>query len=189
MKRAPNIARGRRPRWAGLLVWLGLLWHGVAAAQVLSSPLGPSPSGVPAGPVHGQGPGVHSPLSPIAPLKPRTDVVAWSVLTDVSTRVEQRRLVPVFPPAVQALDGRTVRVQGFMMPLEPGESQRHFLLSSVPLTCAFCIPGGPESLVEVRAREPVRYTQGAVVVQGRLRALTQDPQGLYYRLTEATAVK
>lgn len=132
---------------------------------------------------------MHSPLSPIAPLKPRTDVVAWSVLTDVSTRVEQRRLVPVFPPAVQALDGRTVRVQGFMMPLEPGESQRHFLLSSVPLTCAFCIPGGPESLVEVRAREPVRYTQGAVVVQGRLRALTQDPQGLYYRLTEATAVK
>ena len=41
-----------------------------------------------------------------------------------------------------------------MMPLEPGERQKHFLLTSVPLTCSFCVPGGPESMVEVKTKMP-----------------------------------
>ena len=67
-------------------------------------------------------------------------------------------MVPVFPQDVQALNNRTVKLEGLMMPLEPGEKQRHFLLSSVPVTCAFCVPAGPEGLVEVRSRTPVKYT-------------------------------
>jgi uncharacterized protein len=166
-----------------------------AGAQTLSSPLGsPSPS-QPSSPApaavvpHGQGAGVHSPLSPFAPLPRRTDVVAWSVLTDVKTRIENRRIVPVYPRPVSDLNQKTVRLQGFMMPLEAGEQQRHFLLASVPLTCSFCTPGGPESMVEVRTRSPVTYSQGAVVVEGRFHVLQADPYGLYYRITEAVAVK
>lgn len=169
---------------------------GVAGAQVLSSPLGvaaPSstaPAATPALAVpHGQGAGVHSPLSPFAPLSQRSDVVAWSVLTDVTTRLERRRIVPVYPATVTALNQKTLRLQGFMMPLEAGTQQRHFLLASVPLTCAFCTPGGPESMVEVRTRSPVAYTQGAVVVEGRFHVLNSDPTGLYYRITEAVGVK
>lgn len=160
-------------------------------AQILSSPLGgatpaaPAPGGVPSG----QGAGVHSPLSPFAPLPKRTDVVPWSVLTDVDTRFEDRRNVATFSAAVRALDRKQVRLQGFMMPLGPGEMQRHFLLASVPLTCSFCTPGGPESIVEVRTREPVKYSVGAVVVQGRLQVLQSDPSGLYYRITQAVGVK
>lgn len=167
-----------------------------AGAQVLSSPLGaPSPAtSAPGGSAtavvpHGQGAGVHSPLSPFAPLPRRTDVLAWSVLTDVSTRIDNRRIVPVYPPAVTALNQKTQRIQGFMMPLAPGEQQRHFLLASVPLTCSFCTPGGPESMVEVRTRVPVRYSLGAVVVEGKFHVLQNDPYGLYYRLTEAVGVK
>lgn len=167
-----------------------------AMAQVLSSPLGAAPATAPAASQgntpaipHGQGAGVHSPLSPFAPLPKRTDVVPWSVLTDIRTQVVNKRISPVFPPAVQALGQRVQRIQGFMMPLEPGEKQRHFLLSSVPLTCSFCLPGGPESMVEVRTREPVRYSLNAVVVEGRFHVLQSDPYGLYYRITEAVAVK
>jgi hypothetical protein len=90
---------------------------------------------------------------------------------------------------VRKLDQKQVRLQGFMMPLGPGEMQRHFLLASVPLTCSFCTPGGPESMVEVRTREPVKYSLGAVVVQGKLQVLQSDPQGLYYRITGAVGVK
>jgi len=160
-------------------------------AQVLSSPLGAAPSSAPpaAALPHGQGAGIHSPLSPFAPLAARRDVVPWSVLTGISTRIENRRIVPVYTPAVLALNQAQQRVQGFMMPLEAGEQQRHFLLSSVPLTCAFCTPGGPESMVEVRTRTPVKYSQGAVVVQGRFHVLHNDPAGLYYRMTEAIGVK
>ncbi|MEY4977880.1 MAG: hypothetical protein RLZZ352_150 [Pseudomonadota bacterium] len=166
-----------------------------AWAQVLSSPLGTpaapaAPASVPAAALpHGQGSGIHSPLSPFAPLAPRSDVVPWFVLTAVSTKVENRRIVPVYPPPVLALHQARQRIQGFMMPLEPGERQRHFLLSSVPLTCAFCTPGGPESMVEVRASTPVKYSQGAVVVEGQFHVLQNDPAGLYYRMTGAVGVK
>jgi hypothetical protein len=76
-----------------------------------------------------------------------------------------------------------------MMPLEPGERQRHFLLSSVPLSCSFCVPGGPESMVEVKTRTPVKYSLEPVVVEGKFAVLADDPYGLYYRITEAVAVK
>ena len=137
----------------------------------------------------GSGAGVHSPNSPIAPLPRRGDVVPWSVLTDVKTKTEKNRILPVFGKEQLALDQKKQRVQGFMMPLEPGEKQTHFLLSSVPLTCSFCLPGGPESMVEVRSKTPIRYGMEPVVVQGRLSVLRDDPYGLYYRITDAVPVK
>jgi hypothetical protein len=132
---------------------------------------------------------VHSPNSPIAPLKERADVLPWSLLTAVKTKVEKNRVLPVFSPQQLALDQKTQRVQGFMMPLEPGEKQSHFLLTSVPMSCSFCMPGGPESMIEVKTKTPVKYTLEPVVVEGRLAVLADDPYGLYYRLTDAVTVK
>ena len=137
----------------------------------------------------GTGAGVHSPNSPFAPLQERSDVLPWSVLTDVKTKVEKNRMLPVFPAPVLALNQKSQRVQGFMMPLEPGEKQKHFLLSSVPLTCSFCVPGGPESMVEVKTKTPIKYSLEAVVVEGQFAVLKDDPYGLYYRIDDATAVK
>jgi hypothetical protein len=155
----------------------------LAAWAQLSSPI--AGASVPAG----TGAGVHSPNSPFAPLQERTDVVPWSVLTDVKTRVEKNRILPVFPNPVMALHQKSQRVQGFMMPLDPGEKQKHFLLSSVPLSCSFCVPGGPESMVEVKTKTPVKYSLEPVVVEGVFAVLKDDPYGLYYRITDAAAVK
>ena len=156
-------------------------------AQAQPGAARPVPAAAPVPP--GSGAGYHSPDSPIAPLPQRNDVVPWSVLTDVKTKVEKNRILPVFPANVLALHQKSQRVQGFMMPLEPGEKQKHFLISSVPLTCSFCVPGGPESMIEVKTREPVRYTMEPVVVEGRFATLSDDPYGLYYRVTDAVAVK
>ena len=147
----------------------------------LSSPI----AGLPAG----SGAGVHGANSPFAPLQDRVDVLAWSMLTAIKTKVEKNRVLPVFTADIQALNKKTQRVQGFMMPLEPGEKQRHFLLSSVPLTCSFCTAGGPESMVEVKTKTPVKYSTEAVVVEGQFAVLQDDPYGLYYRMTDAVAVK
>ena len=141
------------------------------------------------GTVSGTGPGVHSPNSPFAPLPERGDVVPWSVLTEVKTKAVKNRLLPVFPVSVQALNEKTQRIQGFMMPLEPGEKQKHFLLSSVPMTCSFCVPGGPESMVEVKTRTPVKYSLEPVTVEGKFAVLNDDSYGLYYRVTDAVSVK
>ncbi|MBC5765894.1 DUF3299 domain-containing protein [Ramlibacter albus] len=137
----------------------------------------------------GTGPGVHSPNSPFAPLPERKDVLSWAMLSAISTKADKNKIVPVFGKEQLALNQRKQRVQGFMMPLEPGEKQSHFLLSSVPLTCQFCTPGGPESMVEVRTKEPVKYTLDPVTVEGTFAVLNDDPYGLYYRVVDAVPVK
>ena len=159
------------------VVLLAVAFAASAGAQ-LSSP-------VPAG----TGPGVHDPKSPFAPLPARSDVVPWSLLTAVKTKTEKNKVLPVFDKPQLALNQKTQRIQGFMMPLEPGEKQTHFLLSSVPMTCSFCVPGGPESMVEVKTRQPVKYTLEPVTVEGKFAVLSDDPYGLYYRITDAVGVK
>ena len=137
----------------------------------------------------GAGAGVHGANSPFAQIQDRGDVLPWSVLTEVKTKTEKNRLLPDFPATVVALNQKTQRIQGFMMPLEPGEKQKHFLLTSVPMTCSFCTPGGPESMVEVKTRTPVKYSMDIVVVEGKFAVLNDDPYGLYYRITDAVSVK
>jgi hypothetical protein len=163
------------------LLSLCLAAAGSAAKAQATAPLAGVPMGV--------GAGVHSPNSPFAPLQERADVLPWSVLTAAKTKVEKNRVLPVFSSSIQALNQKSQRVQGFMMPLDPGEKQTHFLLSSVPLTCSFCVPGGPESMVEVKTKSPVKYSMEAVVVEGQFAVLKDDPYGLFYRITEAVAVK
>jgi uncharacterized protein len=162
--------------------------HGASASSALTSPV-PELGSIDGLAKPGSGAGVHGAGSPYAPLKDRADVVSWSVLTAIKTKVVDNKLLPIFGPQQLALNKKTQRVQGFMMPLEPGEKQRHFILSSVPLTCSFCLPGGPESLVEVKSKTPIAYSLDAVVVEGQFAVLPEDPYGVYYRVTEAVAVK
>lgn len=198
-------------RWTTLrnpaLAWVvmgGLFAAAAAGAQTLSSPLGilspPAASGsakavAPAAPAPllelptGQGPGVHGANSPFPPLVARDDVLPWSVLTSVKAKKVKTRFLPAFTPVQLALNQKTQRIQGYMMPLDPGEKQVHFLLSSVPLTCAFCTPGGPESMVEVKSKTPVKYSMEPVVVEGIFSVLEDDSYGLYYRMSDAKSVR
>ena len=132
---------------------------------------------------------MHGANSPFAPLSARDDVIAWSVLSALKTKTVNNRIVPVFTMSQLALHQKTQRIQGFMMPLDPGATQRHFLLSSVPLTCGFCMPGGPESMVEVKSKTPVKYSMEPVVVEGRCRVLNDEAFGMYYCITDASSVK
>ena len=160
---------------------------GAAGAPALSSPLPPGTHGQPA--VAGSGAGYHSPNSPIAQLPVRSDVVPWSVLTDLTKKTTANAVLPVFNAQQQGMHQTVQRIQGFMVPMDAKPTQKHFLLTSVPLTCSFCIPGGPESMVEVKAKTPVRYSLEPVVVEGKFNVLPNDPYGLFYRLVEAVPVK
>lgn len=112
-------------------------------------------------------------------------VVSWNTLAQVKSSTVDKRVVPDFAPAVRALDRKDVKVQGFMLPLVTGEKHDHFLLTMRPPHCPFCLSIGPEYIVEVRARAPIRHTFDPIVVAGRLNLLSDDPFGLYYRLTAA----
>ncbi|MBH9552997.1 DUF3299 domain-containing protein [Inhella gelatinilytica] len=136
----------------------------------------------------GQGAGVHDPRSPFKPLEERAGVLSWAQLSAVTAKIENKKVVATFSPAIAALHQQKVKVQGFMLPLEPGERQSHFLLSRVPTACSFCVPAGPEGLIEVRTTAPVRYSLEAVTVEGILAVLKEDPYGLFYRVVEARQV-
>ena len=117
------------------------------------------------------------------------DVVTWKAFAQVEMERSSGRIVPRFPATLAALDQKDVKVQGFMLPLDVGEKHALFILSAVPPTCAFCMPGGPEAVVEVRAKRPLAYTDDAVTVTGKLSVLKDDPTGIFYRLTDAVPAK
>lgn len=160
-----------------------------APAPGASLPGAGGAAGAAAGVPAGAGAGYHSPSSPIAPLPQRNDVVPWSVLTDLTKKTTANAVLPVFNAQQQGMHQTVQRIQGFMVPMDAKPTQKHFLLTSVPLTCSFCIPGGPESMVEVKAKTPVRYSLEPVVVEGKFNVLPNDPYGLFYRLVEAVPVK
>ncbi len=122
------------------------------------------------------------------PLPELKGVVSWKTLGQVTPVRQQDRFIPQFSKDVAALDKKEIKLQGFMMPLDMGEKQKRFLLVALPPSCAFCLPGGPDQLVEVVAKTPVKYGFEPVVVSGKFVVLKDDPMGLYYRLTDAVAV-
>ena len=113
------------------------------------------------------------------------EVVSWKTFAQVEMTRASNRMIPRFPETLAALEQKEVKVQGFMLPLDMGEKHALFILSAVPPTCSFCMPGGPEAVVEVRAKRPLAYSDSAVTVSGRLSVLKVDPTGIFYRLTDA----
>jgi hypothetical protein len=154
------------------------------ALSLAAVPMGALGQGLPGQP---EQPQLGSPLSPefFKPLPEIKGVVSWRTLAQVEPVKVKDRVMPQFADGVLKLDATEVKLQGFMMPLEMGDKQKHFVLSAMPVTCAFCLPGGPEALVEVRAKTAVKYTFEPVILTGKLAVLKDDPNGLYYRLTEA----
>lgn len=113
--------------------------------------------------------------------------LTWEALAQAGIVKQGDRYVPEYPKDVAALDAKLVRLQGFMMPLEVGAAQKRFLLSAQPSGCAYCVPSGPEGLVEVHAKAPVKYVLDAITVTGKFVLVRDDASGLFYRLTDATA--
>jgi hypothetical protein len=98
-------------------------------------------------------------------------------------------VLPKFTPAVKALDGKVVRVNGYMMPLDTTEKQSRFLLMAYPQSCPFCLTAGSQYFIEVLAAAPVPYRQDSMVIEGKMELLEKDENGLYYRMRAAKQVK
>jgi hypothetical protein len=186
-RRATTIGRPAA-RWLVSVFAVVLVVPAMVFAQGASRGEPPSPGasgrGVITGgtppPPFGAGAGAQPLVSPPLPSVPGT--VPWDLLGQVRTVRVKDRFLPEFPPSVRQLDKQDVRIVGFMMPLQAGERQSHFLLTVTSQTCAFCVPAGPEGIVEVRTKTPVRVTFDPVLIAGRLEVLRDDPLGVYYRI-------
>jgi hypothetical protein len=158
--------------------------HALLLALLLATPVVGQPRPV----AMQEGPAVADIWKPAA--TPRGGV-SWALLESAgeTTRKDEQgylRARPVFPAAVQALNGRRVKIAGFMMPLENASRQRHFVLLAYPPGCPFHLHAGPDQFVEVKATTafPVEIEQ-AIVVEGVLELTGQDESGIFYRLKDA----
>ncbi len=115
-------------------------------------------------------------------------MVSWRTLAQVQPVKQNGKMVAEFSKDILVLDKRDVRVQGCIIPLEMGGKQNRLLLSAVPPHCPFCLPAGPEAIVEVVTRTPVTYGFEPIVVAGKFAVFKADPSGVLYRLTDAEAV-
>ncbi len=114
--------------------------------------------------------------------------LSWQDLMQARVRYEEMMLVADFPEAVAERAGQTVKLSGFMMPLEPDLKQFRFLLTSNPPSCFFHVPGGPAGAVEVLANEGIEVSWNPVVLEGRFEPQRQSEIGVVYRLLDARLV-
>jgi hypothetical protein len=151
---------------------VALVLAGVVAAQ--------SPTAGPRG-------GLSLPVDPqfLNDLPEVKGVVSWKLLGQVKSAQVGTKVVPDFASEIRLLDQQEVRLQGYMMPIVAGETHSHFLLTMRPPHCPFCLSIGPEYIVEVKSKAPIKHTYEPVILAGRLNVLSDDPFGLYYRLVDA----
>jgi hypothetical protein len=179
-------------RRAGAVAWVaaaGLLLAAAAHAQGLApAPAAPAAQPAPTAPADGAPQNsLGMPIDPalLNTLPELKGVVSWNVLAQVKSTQKDKRVIPEFASAVRALDKKDVKLQGFMLPIVTGERHEHFLLTMRPPHCPFCLSIGPEYIVEVKAKTPIKHTFEPIVLSGRFAVLEDDPYGLYYRLTGA----
>ena len=124
-----------------------------------------------------------------------TEVTAnagWPTLARVDFVQEYDELLglnvdkPVFAKAVKDLEGKRITLRGYVIPTEGYKSHKEFVFSAYPYSmCFFCGGAGPETVVEVFAKEPIEYSAEAVEISGILRLNGVDPNALMYRLEDA----
>ena len=115
-------------------------------------------------------------------------IISWGDLMSAQLEYTEKGMVASFPSEIQQQAGKTVKISGFMMPLQPELEQSHFLLTSNPPSCFFHIPGGPAGSVEVVAAEGVEVSWSPIVIEGTFEPLETSEVGVVYRLVDAKLV-
>jgi hypothetical protein len=98
--------------------------------------------------------------------------------------------VPVFGDGTKALEGEVVEVSGYIVPVEGYKSHTEFVFSAYPYNmCFFCGGAGPETVMEVTSKEPVKYSTERIKLRGKLLLNSDDINRLMYVLVDAEVIK
>ena len=75
-----------------------------------------------------------------------------------------------------------------MLLLEADAKQKRFILSPLPADCPYCLPAGPNLMIEVECKQPITYSYDPVVISGRMKLLPESQDGLFYQLLDSVEV-
>lgn len=120
----------------------------------------------------------------------------WKILAHVSykTRYDEKLKYevdyPVFGDETKELAGETVKVKGYMVPLDEYRGHNFFVLSALPYNvCFFCGAAGPETVMEVYTKEEIEFTEKPIWLKGRLELNDDDYDHLMYLLKDAVQIQ
>lgn len=98
--------------------------------------------------------------------------------------------VALFGGAVKRLEGKEIRLKGYIIPLEELQGQKYFIFSRYPFNlCYFCGAAGPETIIEVRSLQEINFTENLIELEGRFQTNANDPDHMMYLLLEAKQIK
>lgn len=120
---------------------------------------------------------------------------AWKTLSKVNyeTRFDEltqfEEEYPIFSKEVEALNGKEITVEGWMIPLDELRGENYFVLSSLPFAnCFFCGGAGPETVIEIFSKKQIDFTEKKIKVTGVLTINADDPLRLMYILNEVRLI-
>lgn len=119
-----------------------------------------------------------------APLQTQPD---WwqTLLSGVKYANWQQDFSPKFNEKVRQLNGKEIEIKGFLIPLEKKSKHNFFLLSAFPFdACFYCGKAGPESVIEVRCKKAVPYSEKLIKIKGTLKINDNDPVRLFYLIDD-----
>jgi hypothetical protein len=90
-------------------------------------------------------------------------------------------------PEVKALDGKTITLRGFVLPMDGSDHTQHFLISRNTPVCLYCPPGQPNEVVEVEAARAIPWTNKIVSVTGKLHLINDEEKALFFKIEKAEA--
>lgn len=97
--------------------------------------------------------------------------------------------MPVFGESIKALENEIVMIRGYIIPVEGYRNHKEFIFSAFPYSqCFFCGAAGPETVMEIYAKEPVRFTSEMIWLKGRLVLNDNDINHLFYILEDVVTV-
>ncbi len=121
----------------------------------------------------------------------KSKVNLWKTLSKITFKKQYDEMmgfkvdIPVFSEEVKALEGQEVTVRGYIIPVEGYKSHKEFVFSAFPYNmCYFCGGAGPETVMEVVAINPVKYTTEPITIKGKLQLNNGDINRLIYALQE-----
>lgn len=93
---------------------------------------------------------------------------------------------PLFTKQQRALEGKRIKVSGWMDPLQVGTEQKRFVLLGYPPGCPFHFHAAPMQFIEVMASTPFKTDRTNVItVSGVLELTGYDESGVFYRLWDS----
>src|SRR5437870_5946611 len=167
-----------------LLIALGsaavVLAIGFGVVHADSQPTGNAPRGM----VARGGPAAAAPR----PATPASGLLEWATLNAYDYQQGMANL----PDSLKALDGKTVTMRGFLLPLFEFDDIKEFILVANHMSCCFGIPAGMNGQVYVKVAgdRGLTNTNEPIEVRGTFHARERTEQGYIlsiFEIVDATA--